>query len=388
MKKAISLLLVLALLWNLCLMGYADSNEEFARLNDPELLQYLEDDIYAGLVDEFQSEDYIIEDVNTIYVSKEYLEELEYNSKTNIYFGYTADELNEQFQGTKYVFTLGQNGETEVQPVEDYVDVYKNVIKNVVIGSGVILVCVTVSVATGGAGLTTASMIFAASAKTGTTMALSSSVFSGVAAGVVKGIQTHNFDEAVQAAALSGSEGFKWGAISGALVGGVTKLSAIRRTASAVGEATEVIPGTVEIADDLPMYQQAELRALNETGGYSQLSYLNGELVDAATAGATRPDIVVDCIDHIEAIEVKCYNLESSSSLSTLYNELKREIAARVQNLPKGSTQKVILDITGRNFSKETIESVIGGIWTELSDIYPRIPIDIMDSFGVCASYI
>lgn len=58
-------------------------------------------------------------------------------------------------------------------------------LKNVAIGTGVILVCVTVSAVTAGAGAPAISLIFAASAKTGTIMALSSAGFGGFTAGVV-----------------------------------------------------------------------------------------------------------------------------------------------------------------------------------------------------------
>lgn len=51
-------------------------------------------------------------------------------------------------------------------------------------------------------------------------MGLSSGLFSGVSAGVIKGIETGNMEEAVKAAALAGSDSFKWGAITGAITGG------------------------------------------------------------------------------------------------------------------------------------------------------------------------
>ena len=350
---------------------------EFDRLGDPALLQYVEDTVYSGLVEQFSSEDYVIENVNAIYYSKEYLEEFAYNSQCNIFFGYTLAELDEQFQGDRYVFTLSSDGTTAVEPFEDYDDTYDRVIKNVLIGSGVILVCVTVSVATGGVAAPV-SMVFAASAKTGTLMALSSGTFSAVVSGTIKGIQTKDFDEAMEAAALSGSESFKWGAIFGAITGGVSELSAIRRTAKAVDGATEYAKGSVEIADDLPQWRQAELRALNEKGGYEQLSYLNGKQVEFGTPGATRPDVVNVLGDHIEAIEVKYYDLASPGSRGTLYSELEREISARVVNLPAGSTQKVVLDVTGRGFGEELINSVVNNIHTRLFDIYPNIPIEIV----------
>lgn len=352
--------------------------ENFNGLNDPKLLQYVEDSVYAELVSEFSSEDYIVENVSATYISKEYLEELAYNSQANVFFGYTLAELDAQFQGTRYVFTLGDNGETIVKPFEGYDDTYERVLKNVAIGTGVILVCVTVSVVTGGAGLAPISMVFAASAKTATTFALSSSLIGGVSAGVVEGFQTKDFDAALKAAALGGSEGFKWGAISGALIGGASELSAIHRASTAVEGATEYAKGSIDIADDLPQWRQAELRALNETGGYEQLSYLNGQQVPFGTQGATRPDVVQLLGDHIEAIEVKYYNLESQASLGTLYSELEREVAARVANLPAGSTQRIILDVTGRGFTEATCNAVKTNIWKVLENIYPNIPIEIV----------
>ena len=246
----------------------------FKGLNDPMLLQYVEDSVYSDLVNEFSSEDYIIENVKATYVSKEYLEEVSYNSQTNIFFGYTLAELDAQFYGTRYIFTLGDNGETTVIPFENYDDTYEKVLKNVATGAGVILVCVTVSVVTGGVGLAPVSMVFAASAKTASSFAISGALFGGVSSGIVEGIKTKDFDAALKASALGGSEGFKWGAISGALAGGASELSAIHRATKAVEGATEYTKGAVEIADDLPQWRQAELRALNESGGYEQLTYL------------------------------------------------------------------------------------------------------------------
>lgn len=196
----------------------------FSSLNDPGLMRYVEDTVYSDLVNQLNSDDYFVENVEAIYISKEYLDELAYNSQENIYFGYKLSELDEAFQGQKYIFTLGDNGQTDVQPFEEYYDdTFDKVIRNVAIGTGVILLCVTVSVVTGGLGAPAASMIFAASAKSATVFALSSGVISGVSAGVVEGLQTHDFDKAVKAAALKGSEGFMWGAITGAVTGGATE---------------------------------------------------------------------------------------------------------------------------------------------------------------------
>ena len=199
-----------------------ESDYNFDKLSDPNLPRYIEDTVYSDLVYRLAEEGYLVENVEAKYISEEYLEELEYNSKENVYFGYTLSELIDQFENKPYVFTLGDDGTTVVHEFENYDDTYEKAIKNVAIGTGVILVCVTVSVATGGAA-PAVSMIFATSAKSGAAMALSSGALSGIAAGVVTGVKEKDFDAAMKAAASTGSESFKWGAISGSVAGGATE---------------------------------------------------------------------------------------------------------------------------------------------------------------------
>lgn len=200
----------------------------FTSLNDQNLMRYVEDTVYSDLVNQLDSDKYFVENVEAVYISKEYLDELAYNSQENIYFGYKLSELDEAFQGERYIFTLGENGQTDVVPFEEYDETYDKVIRNVAIGTGVILLCVTVSVVTGGAGAPAVSMIFAASAKSAAIFALSSGVISGVSAGVVEGMETHDFDKAIKAAALKGSEDFMWGACTGAVAGDASEAVALK----------------------------------------------------------------------------------------------------------------------------------------------------------------
>ena len=194
---------------------------EFSSLNDVNLKNYVEDVVYNELVLTLHSDKYYVENVNAVYVSQEYIDELTYNSQANVYFGYTLEEIDAQFHGTRYVFTLGEDGDTIVQPFEAYDDTYEQIIKNVAIGTGVILICVTVSVVTAGAEAPAVSLIFATAAKTGTIMALSSATLGGVSAGVVTGIETGDMSQALKAAELAASDGYKWGAITGVVAGGV-----------------------------------------------------------------------------------------------------------------------------------------------------------------------
>ena len=376
LKTCLSVILALVMVITSCTAEGVQPN--FDGVDDPNLPEYIEDEMYAELEDKLEGEGYIIENIQAVYISEEYLDELAFNSQMNVYFGFTQAELEERFKDEKYVFTLGTNNETIVEPWVAYDDTFDRVVRNVAIGTGVILICVTVSVATAGVGLTTTSLIFAASAKTGATVALSSGIMSGVAAGVIEGTKSGDLDKAVKAAALQGSESFKWGAITGAITGGLSEFNKIRTASRAIDNAVLYEKGTVDIPGDASKWRQAELRALDEYGGYEQLTYLDGKQVAFGTPNGTRPDVIRYLGDHIEAVEVKYYNLDNPSCVKTLYNELEREISSRVLNLPNGSTQRIVLDVTDRAFSSETIKSVTDGIGKILMDVYPNIPIDVV----------
>ena len=167
------------------------------------------------------SDEYFVQDVEAVYLSDEYLETVAYNSRENVYFGYKLSDLDEQFAGQKYIFTVNDRHETVAIAIEHYEDNTLNtIIKNVAIGTGVILICVTVSAVTAGTGAPAVSMIFAVAAKSGTVAALSGATLAGVVSGAIEGYKTGDMEEALKVAAVAASEGYKWGAISGAVSGG------------------------------------------------------------------------------------------------------------------------------------------------------------------------
>ncbi len=206
-----------------------DKQNSITRLDDPALPELIEENVYNELLDSLNDGNYFVENIQAIYISQEYIDELDYNSQVNIYFGYTLDELNQAFQGKRFVFTADDNGKTTVNEFEEYDDTYEQIIKNVAIGTGVILLCVTVSVLTAGTASTAAiSVIFAAAAKGAAVGAISGGALGGVAAGAITAVQTGDTDAAVKAAALGASEGVKWGAITGAVSGGTGKAVEIK----------------------------------------------------------------------------------------------------------------------------------------------------------------
>ena len=47
-------------------------------------------------------------------------------------------------------------------------------------------------------------------------------------------------------------------------------------------------------------------------------------------------------------------------------------------NLPSGSIQRIVLDVKGRGYSDDLLQSVVQNIRVKCADVYPNIPIDIM----------
>lgn len=231
MRRFLSIVLTITMLLTFVLPAnsFAESGDvSFKKLSDPNLLPYIESNLYSELTASLDSDEFFVENVSAIYISQEYLDELAFNSQSNIFFGYTLADLDAQFSGEKYVFTLGDNKETVVQPFESFDDTYETVLKNVAVGTGVILICVTVSVVSAGVGAPAVSVIFAAAAKGAAIGGLTGGAFGAVSAGIVTGIQTGDMSEAMKAAALAGSEGYKWGAITGAVSGGVNEAVALK----------------------------------------------------------------------------------------------------------------------------------------------------------------
>lgn len=353
-------------------MDLTNHNLDFKGLNDPELLTYVDDCIYTDLNNSLDNNSYSVYDIDTVFISKEALEETIYNSQENIYFGYKLSELEGLFKDDKYVFTLGEDGVTTVKAHEDYEESFeKTIIKNVAMGTGVIFVCVILSVATAGVGTGAVSVIFAASANTATQFALSSALFGGVTSGIITGIQTGSFDQALKAAALSGSEGFKWGAITGAVVGGGQEALALYKAKKAADAASS-------ISNAIPSPLDAEIAALAKYGGKQQVSYINGQEVPCGTLGSTRPDIVRTVNGHLEAIEVKRFDLSNQSSVDSLCRSLTKEVSDRVAHMPAGTTQRVVLNVAGRGYTKAFVNAKIAEIQSYLSSVYAKMPIDIM----------
>ena len=241
MKKFISLVLSVCVLFTLsCFTGSTAIAEddpymhEYAMLAEPTQEELLEDEIYEHLKDSL-SGDYLI-DVQVFYESKEAIEEGIFNSKESEYFGFLLSEVDAEFAGTPYVFTIDESGNTIVQEFVPYENIWGKVLTNVAIGGGVILVCVTVAALTATTGPIAAPavhLVFTAAAKTAATYAFKSAAIMAVEGAVTTFVDTGNVEESLKNAAIEGSEGFKWGAIGGAIYGGAAETINLKKLARA-----------------------------------------------------------------------------------------------------------------------------------------------------------
>lgn len=117
--------------------------EQFSNIGDPELLRYVEENVYTGLENTIDSKNYEIVSVTAIYISQEYINEMTFNSQSNIFFGYTIAELDEMFHGTKYMFTSDNDGQTTVKEMEIIEeDTTEDIIGDIAVTAGVIVICV------------------------------------------------------------------------------------------------------------------------------------------------------------------------------------------------------------------------------------------------------
>lgn len=341
-----------------------DIEIESLPLSDSNVQDYLINTLYSGMDSNFSSDDFEIDSITTTYISKEYIDELTYNSKSNAYFGYDLNELGNKFNGKKFVFTVGDDNQTIVKEFEEYDDTYIKSLKNVAVGAGVIVSFITVSVLSQG---TSVAAIFMVGAETGLKVGVSSGLVTGILSGAVEYYDTGDVSQALKKGTLEASESFKWGAILGSVEGSILETT---KQISAANELKKM--------DFKDIGSRAEARVLKKYGGKEQVAFLNGKEVPFDTKYSTRPDILRDYKGHKEAIEVKNYNLNLESSRYRLVRELNRQITNRVDNLPKGYKQRIVLDVQGRNYDKRLLKGVVKEIKESLNDVYKNIPVDIM----------
>ena len=165
------------------------------------------------------------------------------------------------------------DGKTVVNEFQEYDDTYDQIIKNVAVGTGVILICVTVSAVSGGVGAAAVSSVFAVAAKSGTVCALSSGVIGGAASGTIAYMETGDVNESLKSAALEGSKEFKWGAIIGSISGAASQTSKLKgctRNGLSMSDAAKIqkdskfSPDTIKQFKSMKEYEVYKKAGLHE----------------------------------------------------------------------------------------------------------------------------
>ena len=115
----------------------------------------------------------------------------------------------------------------------------------------------------------------------------------------------------------------------------------------------EQIPRNIE--ESRPTWRQSELDVGKDYEGYdAQKSFINGEEVPYGTKGSVRPEFYKNG----HSIEVKNYNVETSSGRNSLINNVSSQIKKRLTNLPEGTEQTVVIDVRGQDYNLEILRDI------------------------------
>ncbi|WJE54335.1 WXG100 family type VII secretion target [Bacillus cereus] len=87
-----------------------------------------------------------------------------------------------------------------------------------------------------------------------------------------------------------------------------------------------------------------------------QVSFKDREEVPYGTKGSTRPDRYSHDISH--SIEVKNYNVMTSSGRRSLINVVVKQFEDRLRHLPEGANQTVLIDVRGQKVTKDILKEI------------------------------
>lgn len=356
----------------------SEVNVEFFGLGDPELLTYTEDEVYQSVLENIDSDKYFVENVQAIYLSQEYINEVEYNSQENIYFGYTLSDLDAQFEGSRYVFSVDDDGKTTVSEFEEYDDTYDQILKNVAIGTGVILLCVTVSVVSAGAGAPAVAMIFAGAAKTGTAFALSSAAIGGTVSTAITYSQTGDVKESLKEGMLEASSEFKWGAILGVVSGGTSTAFTLKgetlngltmNEAAKIQKESKYSIGTIKqlkSTEEFNIYKQANLHEQKINGSMALVRDIDLNYVSELADGTKLSNLgrMEKGLAPVDPATKKSYHLhhvgqKADGTLAILTSEEHLGNSSILHKIRKGSEiNREVFDTVREEFWKAFAESV------------------------------
>ncbi|MED1512047.1 MULTISPECIES: hypothetical protein [Bacillus] len=105
-----------------------------------------------------------------------------------------------------------------------------------------------------------------------------------------------------------------------------------------------------------PSWRQSELDVGKGYPDYDdQVAFKDREEVSKVTKGSTRPDFYTEG----HSLEVKNYDLSTSSKRSNLVRVIVKQVNDRVDNLPIDTKKTVIIDIRGQTVPEDALFDIV-----------------------------
>jgi len=104
-----------------------------------------------------------------------------------------------------------------------------------------------------------------------------------------------------------------------------------------------------------PTWRQSEIDAMKDLPGYKiQKSFINGEEVKYGTKGSVRPDYFKDG----SSVDIKNYDVQSKKGRNNLIKNVEKQYYERINSLPSGTNQSVIIDIRGQKITDADLDDL------------------------------
>ena len=185
---------------------------------------------------------------------------------------------------------------------------------------------------------------------------LTGAVGGGLTGGVMSGLSGNDAKTVLKDTLKSAIEGAVIGIAYAGIGYGINSLRS-GGTTKATGSGGEAGKSGTETSR--PTWRQSELDAVKDFPDYdAQKSFINGEEVPYGTKRSVRPDYYKDGY----SVDIKNYNVESASGRSNLARNIVKQYYQRIENLPEGTKQSVMIDIRGQNVTDADLRALYDNI--------------------------
>jgi RHS repeat-associated protein len=109
-----------------------------------------------------------------------------------------------------------------------------------------------------------------------------------------------------------------------------------------------------------PTWQQSEAAAVDATY-QKQVAFRNKKVVKPNTRGSVRPEGYKPS----QSIEVKNYSLTTEKGIKSMISNVTKQVRQRQSNLPKNTTQNIVLDVRGQNLNAKQLMTIKSRLSTQ-----------------------